>query len=182
MKKAVYYFWGTMILASISAYLIHPNLYHVSTMQRWIEWCSLNIWLAYILLTLVRGLFLLPSTPFVLGGAFLLPQAPVFVLLVSMVGVLLSASLVYYHSGQLAFTNKLAGRYPNRVEQLRKALGKPRSTILITLWSIFPLVPTDLICYVAALAKMPVQYMLGGVFLGELLLNYCLIYLSGLLY
>lgn len=181
MKKAVYYLWGIMIVVLIGLYLIKPSLYNATSMQRWIEWCSLNIWLAYILITLLRGVFLLPSTPFVLGGVFLIPHSPVFVLFVSMVGVMLSASLVYYNSGGLAFSHKIAEKYPDRVKQLSGMLGKPQSTMVITLWSMFPLIPTDLICYVAGVAKMPVQYMLTGVLIGELCLNYCLVYLGGLL-
>jgi len=181
MKKAVYLIWGLLIVSLMVAYLINPGMYNATTMQAWIEWCSLNIWLAYIIITILRGVFLLPSTPFVLGGAFLFPHSPAFVLFISMLGVMLSASLVYYNSGELAFSHKITERYPNRVNQLRTMLGSRRSTMVITLWSMFPLIPTDLICYVAGLAKMPVQYMLTGVLIGELCLNFCLVYLGGLL-
>ncbi|NRB49732.1 MAG: TVP38/TMEM64 family protein [Saprospiraceae bacterium] len=181
MKQTIYLIWGSMILILIGAYLVYPSLYSTASIKYWIEWCSLNIWLAYILITILRGVFLLPSTPFVLGGVFLFPHSPAFVLSISMVGVLLSACLVYYHSGGLNFSDKIMAKYPERVQQLSQRLQSRRSTMVITFWSMFPLIPTDLICYVAGLAKMPVQYMLTGVLIGELFLNYCLVYLGGAL-
>lgn len=181
MKKTIYLVWGSMIVILIGAYFIYPSLYSTASIQYWIEWCSLNIWLAYILITVLRGVFLLPSTPFVLGGVFLFPHSPAFVLFVSMVGVLLSAYLVYYHSGKLNFSHKIVHKYPDRVHQLSERLQSRRSTMVITFWSMFPLIPTDLICYVAGLAKMPLPYMLAGVLIGELCLNFCLVYLGGAL-
>lgn len=178
MKKTIYLVWGSMIVILIGAYFVYPSMYSTASLQYWVEWCSLNIWLAYILITILRGVFLLPSTPFVLGGVFLLPHSPAFVLFVSMMGVMLSACLVYYHSGRLNFSHKIVGKYPERVHRLSERLQSRRSTMVITFWSMFPLIPTDLICYVAGLAKMPLPYMLAGVLIGELCLNFCLVYLG----
>ncbi|MFT4602287.1 MAG: putative membrane protein YdjX (TVP38/TMEM64 family), partial [Arenicella sp.] len=46
------------------------------------------------------------------------------------------------------------------------------------IWSFFPLVPTDLICYIAGIVKMPLRYLLIGVGLGELILVTCYVYLG----
>ncbi len=178
MKKTIYLLWGSTVVMLIGTYFICPSLYSTSSIRYWIEWCSLNIWLAYILITVLRGIFLLPSTPFVLGGVLLFPHSPAFVLFVSMIGVLLSAYLVYCHSGRLNLSHKIVDKYPDRVNWLSKRLQSRRSTMVITFWSMFPLIPTDLICYVAGLAKTPLPYMLAGVLIGELCLNFCLVYLG----
>jgi len=39
---------------------------------------------------------------------------------------------------------------------------------LVFFWSFFPLVPTDAVCYVAGVAKMPLRKMLTALLLGEL--------------
>ncbi len=57
-------------------------------------------------------------------------------------------------------------------------LGSPYSTLFVLVWSFFPLVPTDLICYVAGIVKMPFKYLLIGVVVGESILVYCYVFLG----
>jgi uncharacterized membrane protein YdjX (TVP38/TMEM64 family) len=49
-------------------------------------------------------------------------------------------------------------------------LSGNRATIFVAGWSFFPLVPTDVICYVAGMMKMPFYKMMLGLFIGEMVL------------
>ena len=55
-------------------------------------------------------------------------------------------------------------------------LQSRKSTWFVLAWSFFPLVPTDLICYVAGIVKMPFRSMFIGVFVGELTLDIFYVY------
>jgi len=91
-----------------------------------------------------------------------------------MVGVMVSATALYYFSDMLGFSRYLESKYPKEIDKWKARLRSPKATYFVIGWSFFPLVPTDLICYVAGIVKMPYKYMFTGVFLGELTL--CIFY------
>lgn len=134
--------------------------------------------IAYVVISLIRGLFLIPSTPFVLAGVVLFPESPVFVITVSMIGILFTAILLYYFSDILGFSKKLQQKFPKKMAKWEERLRSKHAIWIVTGWSFFPLVPTDLICYVAGIVKMPIQYLLIGITVGEILLIGCYVYMG----
>ena len=130
----------------------------------------------YIVATFVRGFFLIPSTPFVLCGVLLFPNQLFLVLVISMLGVLFSASLLYFFADFLGFSKKLEAKNVLGIQKWKNKLQQPRAGLFVMLWSFFPLVPTDLICYVAGLVKMRYLYFILGVAIGELTLNIFYVY------
>jgi len=126
----------------------------------------------------VRGALLIPSTPFVLAGGALFPNALGAVLLVSMLGIVASATLLYRFPGFAGYDALLAARYPEKLARLQGTLVKPRATWFVALWAFFPGVPTDLICYAAGLVRMPYRRMIAGIIIGELPLVSAYIFLG----
>lgn len=124
----------------------------------------------------------MPSTPFVIAGALLFPDNLLLVLFISMTGIMLSATALYYFSDILGFSEYLEKRYPNKVKKWENKLQSSKATFLVLGWSFFPLVPTDIICYAAGIVKMPYKYMFIGVFFGELILTSFYIYSGTTLY
>lgn len=175
-KKILYTGWLLSIVAVFLTYLIRPGLFTAESLVNFLETFQAEILIVYIVLTFVRGFFMIPSTPFVLGGAILFPDMLFFVLVISMAGVLFSATCIYYFSDILGFSDYLESKYPDSVNVWQERLQHPRAFAIVTGWAFFPLVPTDLICYVGGIIKMPARYVLGGVFLGELTLNIFYVY------
>ena len=169
-KILIYVIWIMLLVGLLIAYLLNPEFITVHNLVVFIQEFKNEMLLIYILLTLIRGFFLIPSTPFVIGGGILFPDKLILVLLISMIGVLFSASALYYFSDLLGFSNFLENKYPSKITILKKKLNTPKSTLLIACWSIFPFVPTDIICYVAGILKTPIKNVLFGVFIGEVIL------------
>ena len=176
LRKVLYIIWSTIVISFFICLLYNPTLLQIEQFKSTFYQFESYLLLIYILVSFVRGFFLIPSTPFVIGGAALFPSMPHTILLISMLGVLFSASMLYYFSDLLKFSDKLEKKYPSRVQFWQEKLNRPNSTLLVLAWSFFPLVPTDLVCYVAGIVKMRFGYMLLGVFLGELILNIFYIY------
>lgn len=132
----------------------------------------------FALASFVRGALLIPSTPFVLAGGALFPNALTEVLLVSMAGIVGSATLLYRFPGFAGYDTLLAAKYPAQLERLRVQLVKPRAIWFVALWAFFPGVPTDLICYAAGLVRMPYRRMILGLIIGELPLVTAYIFLG----
>jgi uncharacterized membrane protein YdjX (TVP38/TMEM64 family) len=169
-KIIFYSLWSASVLFLIVFYFVRPELITVEALSDFISSYENEMLLIYIVLTLVRGIFLIPSTPFVLAGVVLFPDYPIFVVIISMIGIMLTSIALYYFSDILGFSNYLKKKHPDGVEKWKTRLNNPKSTLFVIGWSFFPFVPTDLICYVAGIVKMPFKYMFLGVFIGELIL------------
>jgi len=170
-KKVFFGLWILLIVSFFVAYLYNPAIASPQYIRDLIEPYGKEMILVYFLLSMVRGLFLIPSTPFVIGGAMLFPDNLLLVLTISMVGVMASATALYYFSDLLGFSKYLEGKHSSKIDRWKERLQSRQSILFVLAWSVFPLVPTDLICYVAGIVKMPYRYMFIGVFFGELLLD-----------
>lgn len=177
-KITVYIIWLTMILSAVIAFLINPGIASPEYIVDFISRFENAMLFVYILVTIGRGFFLIPSTPFVIGGALLFPDKLFLVLALSMMGVMFSATALYYFSDFLGFSKYLEKKYPKGIARWHRRLEHPRATLFVIGWAFFPFVPTDLICYVAGIVKMPYRFMFIGVFLGELTLNIFYVFFS----
>lgn len=134
--------------------------------------------LVFLLLSLGRALFLLPCTPFVLAGAITFPQWPFMVLVISLAGVVAGAFLVYSFPSLGDYDEYLERKYPRRIAQLKSQLHSDYAFWLIAGWSFFPLVPTDVICYVSGLVNLRFRKLVLPLLVGEVPLVTAYVYLG----
>jgi uncharacterized membrane protein YdjX (TVP38/TMEM64 family) len=121
-------------------------------------------YLVYLALGAVRGITLVPATSLVLLGLPFFPPGPLFVL--TLAGILLSSASIYLFAGAWRLDAILEARHPHRVAAVRRVLHAHELSIIIG-WSFFPLVPTDLICYVCGSLRVGFLKCLAGVAIGE---------------
>lgn len=169
-KHLFYSLWIVLILIFLIAFIKNPDIINPEALVSFIRRYENTMLLVYIILTLVRGFFLIPSTPFVIGGAILFPDQLFMVFTISMLGIMISATALYYFSDSLGFSQYLERKYPKSIVKCKKKLAGSNATLLTFGWAFFPLVPTDIICYISGLIKVPFKYMFIGVFAGELIL------------
>ena len=168
-KKYLRWTWITLILITVTFFLIFPDSFTAESLKTLLHENSSLILIVFIALSCIRALFFLPSTLFVIMGTVLYPVDPVFVLIVSMIGILIGATLVYKAAAILTPEQLFKGKNLTRMEGVRRKMDKYGFSIVL-LWSFFPAVPTDLICYVAGTIKMAFWKFIFAVFLGEIIL------------
>ncbi len=166
--------WLSIIVASISGYLAYPQLFTAENIAAFMQRFEGEIWLVYLAFSALRGFTLLPSTPLVLAGTMLYPTQPLLVLTISITGILLSSSMIYFFSEFLGFSDYFENHNPALTHKIRQKLERPTGFLFVAVWAFFPLVPTDVVCYVAGTTKMNFFKFIGAVFVGELIL--CLFY------
>lgn len=125
-------------------------------------WVVFGTWLC------LRGVLLLPSTPMLLAGAVAFAYHQWLAVALAMVGVVVSAWLVYVLADRIGLGDYLEHRFPHKLETFRDKLDSSGGTLGMALWAGNPFVPTSLVCYVAGLAHADVKRYLLGVTLGEL--------------
>ena len=160
-----------VVIAISTIFLFKNHYFDPIFLSEWMSQYGNKVWWIYIAVSFIRGFFLIPSTPFVLLGIILFPDQPIEVLAVAMSGVVFSATLLYFFSDSIGFSTYLENKYPKQVTWMKQKLGGKYKIAFIYGWSIFPPVPTDIICYVSGIIKVRYWVMILGVFLGELTLN-----------
>lgn len=162
--------WLLTCLSLAIFFFFNPQLLNPETIKHKIaSYGGLAVFL-YFGVSMFRGFFLLPSTPFVFAGTAMYPDKPLMIISISMAGILFSATLLYFFSDRLGFAGYLEHKHPRPINATKELLSGNKATLFVALWSFFPLVPTDVICYVAGVIRMPFARMITGLFIGELIL------------
>ncbi len=174
LKKTFLIIWIFIVVVIITLFLINKDFANIVFSYIITNNKILSI-ILYFLVISITSIFLIPSTPFVIGGLLFFP--PIVVFIVGITGILVSVFFVYYFARYVGLDKHLEKKYPKQIIKLRKRL-KNKMLLIITIWSITPFVPTDLIVYVASTLKISFKKCLIGVLVGEGLLN--LIYIISL--
>jgi uncharacterized membrane protein YdjX (TVP38/TMEM64 family) len=174
LRAVVLAVWIAVIAIAVAYFLLSPDRFTASNLALSIKSFESEIWLVYLAMSAIRGFTLLPSTPLVLAGTILYPDQPWPVLAISLAGILISSSLIYFFSEALGFDDYFLRKKPRAVAAIRRRLEHPWGLAFVALWAFFPLVPTDAVCYVAGTTRMNFPKFISAVFVGELAL--CSIY------
>lgn len=176
IRKTMLIAWAALIVFCAVYYATHLEAFTSQAIADFLLKHKERLILLYSLLSLMRGLTLLPSTPLVIAGALAFPTQPFLVLTISIIGVLFSSVMIYFFSDYLGLSDYFNKKYPKQLAQTRERLERPSGLLFLLLWSFFPLVPTDLACYVAGTARMAFAKFILVVFIGEMILCSACIY------
>ena len=179
LRRLIQILWIVTIAAGVISYIVSPQLFTAENIAAFLLRFQSIIWLIYIALSAIRGLTLLPSTPLVIAGTLLFPTQPWTVLAVSITGIFLSSSMIYAFSEYLGLSDFFESHKPELTHKIKVRLERPTGFLLVALWAFFPLVPTDLVCYLAGTTKMSYWKFIAAVLAGELILCSFYIFFGG---
>ncbi len=162
--------WLLLTLAGLGWYATHSAEWTPRQLAATLATWRGPLAVLYVAALVARAFVLIPSTPLVLAGVLLFPGQPGLLLSLSLVGIGLSATLLYFCAERLGLDQLLSRRYPRRFGQVAAALEGRWGVWLLVAWAFFPAVPTDLACHVAGMVRMPFAKFLAAVLLGELIL------------
>jgi len=167
--------WFSVLLGGLYLFFFHGDSIQ-SQLGRAFSYSLIVGYLVYLLLGCVRGLTLIPATYLVVTGLLFFPPVPLFVL--SLIGILVSSSIIYFFSDALHLDEFFGRKHADLIARTKVILRRNELPIVIG-WSFFPLVPTDLICYVCGTLEVDFKKLLLGVFIGEGAICAIYIFLGG---
>lgn len=168
-KNSIRIFWLLLMVGGLTSYIMYPEFFTAEILKSVLHNNASLILSVYIFLSCIRALLLLPSTIFVLMGTALYPENPWFVLSISMIGIVLGATLIYFSSKVLTPDQLFKGKNLSKMEGVHKKMEK-YGFVIVLFWSFFPMVPTDLICFVAGTTRMTFWKFISALFIGEFIL------------
>ncbi|MEN8927425.1 MAG: VTT domain-containing protein [Flavobacteriales bacterium] len=158
--------WIALILIGLMLFFLYPNSFTKEALSDFIQKQSSHILLAYAFVSIVRGVFLLPSTPFVLAGILLFPSQPFLVFSISLMGILITSTYLYFGSRFLEFDKIFGLKQSGKANKIIDKLNQHGFWIVLG-WAFFPAVPTDLICYLAGTIRMNFAKYILALLIGE---------------
>lgn len=156
-------FWLALFCAALYLYFFRPDFFQ-NQLQRVFSASLMLGYVLYLLLGCLRGLTLIPVTSLILLGLLFFAPIPLFILTIT--GILVSSASVYYFSEFLRLDEFFERKHSKRIAKIKSILQKHELPIIIA-WSFFPLMPTDLICYVCGTLKINFKKFILGVLIGE---------------
>ena len=159
----VFILWLALVGAGVFTYVFHRGAL-AGVFAELAGTPPLWAYSVYLALGCLRGFTLVPATYLVLAGMVVLPPVPLYILTVT--GIIVSSTAVYYFAGAMRFDRFFEQRYGLQVARLR-ALMTHRELPIVIAWSFFPIAPTDLVCYVCGALKVDLRKCLLGVTVGE---------------
>ncbi len=160
--------WLCLVAIVLVSLLIFPDWLSRDSISELLNNFGTMALIVYIVLSLTRSLLMIPCTPFVLAGAISFPQWPLIVFVISFTGIVLGAFLVYSFPSFGNYDEFLEEKYPAKIAALKGKMQGKYAFAIVAGWSFFPLVPTDVICYVAGIAKMSFKKMVMALLIGEI--------------
>lgn len=168
------YLWLGLIVVCLSLYTFRPELFEPERIRSSFSANLVIGLLIYFIISTLRGLTLIPSTPIVLAGILMFPAWPLF--LVNQAAVYSSSALLYLMTRSMHFDTFFYTHYPRQVERLTAMLRK-RELPVISAWGFAPFIPTDLIVCICSVLRIDMWKTLLGVSIGEGII--CAIYIFG---
>ena len=86
--------WLGLVITVLALWVTEPSRFSQAAIARAISDWGVWAFAGFALISLLRGALLVPSTPVILAGGALFPHALLFVFLVSMAGIVFSATLL----------------------------------------------------------------------------------------
>ena len=160
--------WLCLIIACLFYYFTHTNQFSAANIASYLKKFNSFMVGAYLMISILRGFTLIPSTPFVIAGGIIFPGQEWLILVISLLGIIGSATLIYYFSDLLKLSNTIEKIYPQH--KLKQKMESKYGLLFVFFWSFFPVVPTDAVCYAAGASKMNFLRFILAVFLGELII------------
>lgn len=181
-KTIAFVLWAGLLLFCLGYAIYNPHFFTAKGLHDFLQQFEHQMLAVYLFLSIVRGFALIPSTPFVVAGSLMFPAQLLMVVVISMAGIIFSAMLIYFFSHFMGFDQFFQRKFPKQIRAVNNRLNHRYGAFYVLGWAFFPLVPTDLICYVAGTIKMNIFRFLAAIFLGELVLVSIYVYGSNFLF
>ena len=107
--------------------------------------------IAYLIFCSLRAFTLIPNMTVLLVGTLVISN-PWALLVTSLIGFVISSSLIYFFGEDTGMDKILLAKYPDKVEKIKLSTDRYGAPIIF-LWGFLPAIPADLISFILGIIK-----------------------------
>lgn len=172
-KKHLLYAWVAFLVFMVVFLFFNPTI--VKDLFVYLSGKSLiYLYILLFVLGIVRSFTLIPVTYLIILGLIFVPALPLYFIIMS--GVMVSSILVFYFFEYLRIDKMLDLKYKKQIDTTKYYLSKYEFPVIF-FWAMNPILPSDLICYVAGTLRVNVYKFIIAMLIGEGIA--CAIYIFG---
>ncbi len=162
-KKIFFTLWLLLVSTLFSLFLLDRSLLE-SLLRSFLQTSTATAYVTLFILGILRGFTLIPVTFLIIIGIFFIPPLPLYLIIMS--GVLISSLIVFYFFEYLNLETLFNEKHKKHIDRGAALLTKYELPV-ITLWSMAPFLPTDVMCYLAGTLRVNVYTFILGILIGE---------------
>lgn len=159
--------WILFIALCLGLYFFYADELSPENISVFIRNYQGGILFLYLALCTIRGLTMIPGTPFLFAGIILFKDVPFLLLATFLTSMLLTSILMFYLAESLGFSSYFEKNYPEKIIRVKNKLEGNYGFLFILLWAFAPFTPTDLVCYVAGSIRMKFVKLIIPLIIGE---------------
>lgn len=172
-RKWLFYGWVIFVVVSVALFLLNPTFAN-DVLAYLSNKSVVYLYVLIFLLGIVRSFTLIPVTYLIILGLLFLPPLPLYIII--MTGILVSSASVYFFFEYLHIDKMLNNKYQKQVDLTKHYLSKYELPVIV-FWSMNPILPSDIICYVAGTLRVNFYKFMFGMAIGEGIM--CGLYIFG---
>lgn len=174
VKRIIRIAWACLLVACLGTYFLAASHFTPEAIATFLERYQGQVFVVYFVLCLVRGITLIPATPFLFAGIILFPNRPFLLLGAFMLSLFLIAVFLYRAASYIGMGSRFLVTHQTRIAKVKEKMHGRAGFWFILLWAFAPFTPTDLISYLAGSLKMRFTKFIIPLISGEALI--CSIY------
>jgi len=173
--------WLIVLLIFWGYYLYDPKFISTQNLTSFFSRFERHLIIVFTLISSLRAITLLPSSSFVIAGTLLFPDNLPLVLVTSLIGIIISSTLIYFFSDFMGFDEYFQEKYPKRMNYFKAKLESKYGLGFLLLWCSLPVTPSDLVFYLSGSMHLNYRKFIIIVIIGHIILFSFWIYFTSFL-
>lgn len=144
-RKYILLLWMLTVAAAVISSIIYKDTF-ISGVQNFFLFYPWIGYTLYFLMMMIRGLTFIPLDVIVI--AFIPFTNPYILFILTIIGTAITSLIIYYFASYLTLGDHFERKYPKSIGRLHKRF-ELHELGTVTIWTILPFTPTDIVCYIA---------------------------------
>lgn len=146
--------WIIFLLIGCLLYAMYGNQINEENISLFLSQFRELALIMFCIICVLRGLTMVPSTPFLIAGILLFASTPVLLLFAFLTSTFVISAVLFYASDFLDLAAYFKKHHSKGIQKLTQRLSSRYGFYFIMFWAFAPFTPTDLICYVAGSLRL----------------------------
>ncbi len=150
-QRITVFIWLTIVIAFWLWVIYEDEELGIEQIAAFLSRFQHFIIIAYLLFSSLRAFTLIPNMTVVFVGTLIIHN-PWVLLITSLIGLLVSSSLIYFFGEDTGLDKVLLKKYPDKVEKIKNGIDRYGAPVIF-FWGLLPVVPSDLLSFVLGIMK-----------------------------